>query len=544
MISWYSYAVNGLIILSVLFLIRYTVFRGRFFLHMFQQNGYKLNEFWGWVKQNWLKHIINPELAYINLLILGLLFLRDFATSSTLNVILSTFCLYWFYSLTPYQKKEKKKLAYTPRLIRLTVVLIFLSVPYPFFITWQGFTNIMIFINAFLILYGWIFLMIILPFLLLFAALIVIPVETIIQYSFKKEARRKIASLPHLKIIGITGSYGKTSTKFMIRDLLKERFNVLATPGSYNTPMGICKVINNDLEARHQVLVLEMGARYEGNIKELCEIAAPDISIITNIGTAHLETFGSIEVITKTKSEIIHTMNKGGKIIVNGDDNRAISATIGQSNSVIKAGIQRGDYKAENISFGTFGCTFSLISPDREMVDITIPLLGSHNASNFLIAAATAHIMGIRLETIALAAKKIEQVKHRLELKEQNGIYIIDDAFNSNPIGAKNAVDILASFNSGKRIIVTPGMIELGDLQEKENYELGKYIALKNLDYTIFVGKNQTIPLQKGYTENGGNSDALLIKETLFDANAYLQEILSAGDVILYENDLPDSYNE
>jgi UDP-N-acetylmuramoyl-tripeptide--D-alanyl-D-alanine ligase len=395
--------------------------------------------------------------------------------------------------------------------------------------------------------FGFVIADMMIPFLVYAAAWIMKPVESQIQRGFKKQARRKIASMPGLKVIAITGSYGKTSTKFMLATLLKERFSVCFTPGSYNTPMGICKVINNDLEAHHQILILEMGARYEGNIKELCEIARPHISVITNVGVAHMESFGSAEAVAREKSTLARELVKDGLLVLNGDD--PVVASMAELRNDVKTVFtgDKGSVQAEEISYGTEGTSFKMIWVDgdkKESIQVQTKLLGKHNVDNLLLAAAVARELGIRSGTVALAASTIEPVEHRLELKQRNGIYIIDDAFNSNPVGAKNAVEILAGFTSGRRIIVTPGMIELGELQEEANREFGRDIGKANLDMIYLVGKEQTRPILNGIKETADSDDNIHVVSSLFEANDHLQKSMKPGDVILYENDLPDSFNE
>jgi UDP-N-acetylmuramoyl-tripeptide--D-alanyl-D-alanine ligase len=387
------------------------------------------------------------------------------------------------------------------------------------------------------------------PFFLLLSAYLMKPVEKKIQNGFKKQARKKLASLPHLKVIAITGSYGKTSTKFMMDAFLKERVRVCVTPGSYNTPMGICKVINNDLEAHHQVLILEMGARYQGNIKELCEIARPDISVVTNVGLAHLETFGSQKAIAREKSTLARELKPGGTLILNSDDPLVkemaelrddVKTVFAGSEGMVRISDSETDAEGTRFKMSVFDDKGNRISKE----DFQTRLLGKHIIQNMSIAAAVALEFDIRLKTMAVAASKIEPVEHRLELKQRNGLIVIDDAFNSNPVGAKNAVDVLASFKSGKKIIITPGMIELGELEDEENQKLGEYIAKADLDLIILVGDEQTKSIQKGIKESkNGEAVDVRIAKSLFEANDILKEFASPGDVVLYENDLPDTYN-
>jgi UDP-N-acetylmuramoyl-tripeptide--D-alanyl-D-alanine ligase len=460
----------------------------RFFLHTYQQVGYKNNEFWQWMKSHWDEKVIPPNIAIINVLIFIFIWFDewflDTFTYSALAIFFFIYAYFWFGPVSNYKPgKVKKPLVYTPRVIRLLIPFVLFCSFFPAFFTYLGFTGMIPFVelqlpNYFagiqrfdltILVFGWSFGTMIVPFFILIAGLLTKPIELYIQYGFKKQARKKLASMPDLQVIAITGSYGKTSTKFMIRDLLKERYNVCSTPGSYNTPMGICKVINNDLQSHHQILILEMGARYEGNIQELCNIASPDISVITNVGVAHLETFGSQEVIAREKGRLVDNLTSGGVAVLNADDPRVSKMGEGRSEITrILVGLEQGEIRGSNISYDTSGMEFDVKIED-ETERFQTQLLGAHNAQNLLLAVGVAKHFGIRLKTMALAAAKIEPVEHRLELQKRGDLFVIDDAFNSNPVGAKNAVEILSQFNSGQRIIITPGMVELGEIEEEEN---------------------------------------------------------------------------
>lgn len=541
---YYLLAVELLLYSAVIILIRYSYFRFVFFLHMAQLNGYKTNEFWSWIKQNWAKHIVPSEFMYLYILLGIHLMAYKYFTLTAHTIVLSIAVWWWFFSTKLYRQKQKKTLVFTPRMTRQSITTFILTIPISIwgYLTADSLTN-ELFHPTFLIA-GVTASGFIIPITVLFAGFINKPIEINIQNGFKAKASKKVSSMSDLQVIGITGSYGKTSTKFMLRDVLGERFNVLATPGSYNTPMGVCKVINEDLNTSHQLLILEMGARYKGNIKELCEIAAPDIAVVTNVGKAHLETFGSQQAIAETKSEMVQNMAAGGVCFLNANDDLVMGMANFTTSKVISAGLEKGDYQASTIEYDENGCSFQFTTPIHESIRISMPLLGAHNVQNMVLAAAVGHFLGLRLETIALAAKSMKPVEHRLEMKNQNGIIIIDDAFNSNPIGAKNAVDILARFKSGNRILITPGMVELGEMEWQENYLFGKEIGLKNLEKVIFVGKKRSEPLVKGYLEAGGNETSMFVVQTLFEANEFIRPDLKQGDVVLYENDLPDSYNE
>jgi len=537
---------------------RHTLLRGRYFLHIFQQNGYKLNEYWHWLVNHWNRRVVTPEHILFNVVILVLLvFMSNAITGSAAILILFIFGLFWFGPFHYYGgEKAKKPLVFTPRMIRLTIPYAILGLLLPAFITYLGFTGRIPFsdlaiqnqsfyaADMYILAFGWALGNAFMPFFIFIAALITKPIEAYVHRHFIKLAKQKLARMPELTVIGITGSYGKTSTKFMIRDLLSERYSVCATPGSYNTPMGICKVINNDLEAHHQILVLEMGARYVGNINELCDIAEPNISVVTNVGIAHLETFGSQDAIAETKSAIVKRAKSGGTIVLNADDKRVNAmGDLRDDVDIIKTGIENGSIRAHDIEYNHNGMRFTVTTEDDNQ-EFSMKLLGSHNVQNMLLAVAVAKSLGLRLTTMAMAAGRMEAVEHRLELKNQGDITVIDDAFNSNPVGAKSAVETLAQFKTGRRIIITPGMIELGDLQEEKNREFGRQIGRTNLDLVILVGENQTKAIREGIASTDFDMDHVSVVSNLYEANRQMQDFAQQGDVVLYENDLPDTFNE
>ncbi len=554
---WYISLLNYFSILFCIILFRYHWYRTRFFVHTFQQSGYKNNEFWYWLRSNWDDKVIPVDLGIFNLILFIAVAVDGFfgtvITRSTLAVIFFVYTIFWLSSVKRYkQEKVKKPLVVTNRVKRLLVPVVILGLLFPAFFTTEAYKGSFLYnynpgflsFDIILLIFGWVFSAILIPFYIFVASWITKPIEKSIQEGFKEQARKKLESMPHLKVIAITGSYGKTSTKFMVRDLLKERFSVCSTPGSYNTPMGICKVINNDLQSHHQILILEMGARYAGNIQELCDIAQPDISIVTNVGVAHLETFGSQKVISKEKGTLVDNLPANGVAILNADDNHVNK--MGENRSDIErilVGLEFGEIIGSNIKYDTEGTNF-LLSIEGDELPIQTRLLGAHNVQNMLLAIGTAHYLGIRPKTMALGAKNIEPIEHRLELKKSGDFFIIDDAFNSNPVGAKNAVEILGQFSSGKRIIITPGMVELGDIEYQENKKFGEAIAKAKLDKIILVGKDRATPILEGINLVEDQSNKITIVNSLFEANDKLRSFIQAGDVVLYENDLPDLYNE
>ena len=255
-------------------------------------------------------------------------------------------------------------------------------------------------------------------------------------------------------------------------------------------------------------------------------------------------------MIAYEKGTLARELKPGGILVLNGDDERVRDmANYRDDVKTIFTG-EGGCVRAADVSVSPEGTHFMMSWHDSDgniegKEKVQTPLLGFHNIQNILLGAAIAREFGIRLKTVALAASRLEPVEHRLELKQRNGLTIIDDAFNSNPVGAKNAVDILSSFGTGRRILITPGMIELGELEDEENRKFGEHIARADLDLVILVGKEQTKSIAEGIAGvNNESAESVRIVKSLFEANDILQQYARPGDVVLYENDLPDTYNE
>ncbi len=381
------------------------------------------------------------------------------------------------------------------------------------------------------------------PFLVWIAALLMAPVEAWIRRGFKVAARRRLAARPDLTIVAVTGSYGKTSVKFAIAEVLRQRYQVLATPGSFNTPMGICKVINNDLKDHHQVLILEMGIRHPGDIAELCRIARPHIAVITGIGIAHLESMGSRDAIANEKGGLLNFLLPGGRAVLNADDDYYDSMRKGVDAIGVSATGLDSDLRAENVSFGPEGTRFEAVAASGERATVRMEVLGRHNVGNGLMALGVGQLMGIRLRAGAQALSRLEPVAHRLALREEAGLMVLDDAFNSNPVGARNAVEVLGAFAPRRRFVVTPGMVELGSREREENRAFGASMVGR-VDDAILVGPARTAAISEGLREAGMDGDRIHVVSTLFEARDLLGKLASKGDVVLYENDLPDQYTE
>jgi UDP-N-acetylmuramoyl-tripeptide--D-alanyl-D-alanine ligase len=383
---------------------------------------------------------------------------------------------------------------------------------------------------------------------LIIANIVLIPVQRIINHGFIRSAQRKLREVSPV-VIGVAGSYGKTSTKYILQTILAERFQVLKTPQSYNTLMGLCRVINEQLQPQHEVFIAEMGAYRRGDVRELAELVAPKIGIITSIGPEHFERFKSMENIEATNYELIEALPHDGAAVFNNDINNCRKlADATKKVKVLRYGLdlsQPGlNIWAEDIRTGAKGLSFSLVTANGARAQTTTILLGRHNVLNILGAACVALEAGLTLEEIARAIPKLEQVPHRLQLVPgSGGVTVIDDSYNSNPFGADEALNVLQKFEGGKRILVTPGMVELGTLEDKENEDLGAKAA-GVCDYVFLVGAKQTQAIRRGLEREKFPQDRVLVVRSLAEVTQELGKIVKAGDVVLFENDLPDLYAE
>lgn len=386
--------------------------------------------------------------------------------------------------------------------------------------------------------------------ILAFSSFLIWPLEQLINDTYLRDARRRIKTLQP-KIVGITGSYGKTSTKYILHHILSQKFNTLMTPDSYNTPMGICKVIRGDLLPKHKIFIVEMGAYKRGDIRDLCRLAPPEIGILTAVGPVHLERFKSIENTTRTKYELIEALPQDGLAVINADNE--ICAKLAETTDtvpVVQYGMVANEsarLSAKNIIQNEKGLTFTVIDKNTGTVEITTRLLGKHNVSNILAAMGVALHCGMTLSEIKSAVSTLEPVPHRLQLIDgAAGVTVIDDSFNSNPEGAKTALEVLTDFLSekqGKKILVTPGMVELGEREYDENMHFGSEAA-KVCDHIILVGRTRTAPILDGLKNENYPDRKISIVNNLDEAQDQLQARLKPGDVVLFENDLPDNYNE
>lgn len=515
----------------------------RYNLHMFQLNGYKNGEHIHWLKKNVSRQYL--------LILIGILGALSMCLPGIVTLLLQTAAVLISMKYYLYLKKTntKKKLVYTARVKRLiltdSILVILLLVLTGVFL---GVSRIA---GAFAILT-----------MLQIIALVIVnwinrPVEGMINQHYINDAKKKLRSVPDLIVIGVTGSYGKTSVKYYLDTLLKEHFEVLITPESYNTPMGVVKTIRSSLKPSHQIFICEMGARHVGDIKEICDIVHPEHGIITSVGPQHLETFFNMDNIVNTKFELADALPEVGLLFLNGDNEYIRNHSGKYKNKIfyttgewakareLESQIEEGEvpqyYQTGDVKLSRTGTEFTVTAPDGEKETFQMRLLGEHNVINVAGAVAVANTLGIPLKQLKVPVRRIQPVAHRMQLLERGNYTIIDDAFNSNPVGSRAAVETLKQFD-GVRILITPGMVELGEKEEEYNYKFGTYAA-DCCDYILLVGEKHTAPIHKGVLESGFSQERCRVFEKLEDALSFAYSIKAEGHkFILLENDLPDNY--
>ena len=581
-------------------------------LHIMQQESYQNDGMFRWLSKN-LKKAFNNRLIILLVTTLtylisnvglnlainkGIIDLNSYSINELRYIVhiprfasmlvLTIACIVVMIKSHKERKNAKKPLKYTARVKRLIVYNFFVAVILEvlFMITLEPYAGPATYYDS--LIYA--FLIFTIPFNMIIANCFVSPLERIFANRYMQKAFNKLAKPEYKNLIkiGITGSYGKTSTKMILKTILEEKYNVLATPGSFNTSMGNVKVIREQLKPEHQVFISEMGARKKNDINEICEFVNPQIGIITSIGAQHLETFKNINNVAKTKGELLYGVKnkkilgkssqyesvwnmmketissliskpiegtfdpklkyvfEDGAVFLNKDGDKCEELYNKDSHDkkyLFSLDDNKADIYAKNIKTGVDGSEFTVVSSKNKEYTCKTRLLGKHNVQNIICAIGVAEYLGLSKEQIISGVSKIEPVEHRLQLlPTTNGTTVIDDAFNSNPIGSKYALEVIKEFK-GRKIIITPGMVELGTEEEKLNKEFGKQMA-ESVDIAILVGINHTKPIQEGLKENNFDDMNIYVVPSLDEATKKLGELAKAGDVILFENDLPDSYNE
>ena len=514
------------------------------FLQILQLSGYKIKGYNVWLKDTKARYI--SRIAMLTFLSLACVLVTNalfdvYHQDSIYSYLGLIFYIYFsiVFIIHMVNSPQKTPLAQTRRMARLISCLFVLCMGITFVLIWVC-TEWLYFIK-----FGVMVLTpLLLPVLVPLAHFIMLPLETFIRWNYIRKAKKKLASRPDLIRIGITGSYAKTSVKHILFDMLSEKYNVCMSPHSFNTPMGLTKVVLKYLKPENQILIAEMGAKQVGDIAYLCNIINPQHAIITGIGSQHLETFGSVENIKKTKKELVLALLENANVVFNMENKgaRELFEECTLKNKFLAGFGEDSELKVSNVDITSNGMTFTL-EYNGKSKKCTSNLIGKHNLENILLSATLALKLGVSLEGVARAISELQPVAHRLEVIRNQNITVLDDAFNSSVEGSTAAVEVLSSFKDSVKICITPGMVEMGQEEFNVNEHFGEQLG-KVCDYVIVVNKVNQEALKKGLESTDIAKENIILVDTLKQAKARLNELITPDKnyVVLFENDLPDNY--
>ena len=485
-----------------------------------------------------LKSNFNSEKYYKKISFLGLTFCLGIALITLLNPNYAMLVIFMLMTSYFYLTREKSfsiiPLKITKRVKRLYFIifliieiLLFLGFKMPFTDT----TNYLFLIFV---------ISLILPLVIIISNYIALPIENIIKTKYLNRAKRKLKETPDIKIIGITGSYGKTTTKNILYDILSSRYQVVATPKSFNTVNGISKTVNEQLNKLTQIFIAEMGVDNLGGMDKHLKFLKPKYAIINNIGYMHLATFKNIDNILKEKIKLAYSLPNDGVVVINNDNEYLSKINTDKIKAkIVTFGIEKeADLMAKNIQFTHEGTRFDLLYKE-ETYKVVIPLIGKHNVENTLAAISLSVELGVEISDIVKSLKFVKPIPHRLEIVKEDNITFLDDSYNSNSIGFKNALDILKGFKD-YRVLITPGMIELGEESYNLNHQLAPFIK-DSVDEVILINNSVIDAIKTGLEEMEYTN--IKIFNSFKEAKAYVKEkFMDKKVVVLIENDLPDSY--
>jgi UDP-N-acetylmuramoyl-tripeptide--D-alanyl-D-alanine ligase len=363
------------------------------------------------------------------------------------------------------------------------------------------------------------------------------PFENLNNMRYVRRAQSRLGKLSAVRI-GITGSYGKTSCKNILSDILATKYKVLKTDKNYNTPLGIARTAEH-IQGDEEIFIAEMGARRPGDIKELCELVKPKYAIVTGIAPQHLATFRTVEKIYETKKELVDCLPPDGFAVFNGDNSytRAMANACTVRCATVHTNGKEGIY-ADNIQLSNNGSCFCVHGLGEEFC-LTTRLLGRHNILNILMCIALAAELGIEKERMIAAVRNLKPSPHRLELlgTQNNGVTVIDDSYNGNLEGVRFALEVLALYKENRRVVFTQGIVELGKRAAEINTLVGAMIA-GVADLVLLTGEN-ALYIKKGLNNSGFPPENILIYKDFSEASESLKNVLRRNDVLLIQNDIP-----
>ena len=425
---------------------------------------------------------------------------------------------------------DKNKIKLTKRLLRFEILYAI--------ICFLLFFAVFFLINSvILIILNLICIFVLIPLWISLVHLLLLPLEKLIKIFYILRAKKKLQKKNIIKI-GITGSYGKTSVKNILAHLLASKYKVCQTPKNYNTEMGLTLTILNDLDD-HDVFIAEMGARKKGDIEKLVKIVKPSYGIISPIGQCHLQSFKTIDNIENTKFELAQNICANGQMFFCAENSSCEKLYHRFAGNKKLIGGQGSYCYAKNISYSSKGSEFELVL-DGKVHSVSTKLLGKTNVQNIVLATAVAKSLGVKDEELCKLISSLTPSPHRLEVIKTDFCTVLDDSYNSNEEGFNQALEVLKMFE-GRKIVVTPGMVELGNAQAEKNFQLGCKIA-ESCDYLIIMNETNKNALLSGAISHSFKRDNIYFAQNRQEQKDIIKLLSCKDCVILFENDLPDNY--
>lgn len=378
--------------------------------------------------------------------------------------------------------------------------------------------------------------------------IILYPIDYFLKQNLISKAKAKIEGMNKLKIIAIAGSYGKTSFKEILYTILSEKYKVLRTPENINTPVGISRLILSALDMEHEIFIVEMGEYYKGDIKKLCEITPPDISVVTGINEAHFERLKSLDNTVSTIFEIVMYSKENAVIALNLADNlvrKNFKKYVDNKKIIIYGGEKKTGLFASDIKFNENDLTldFNLNEGNNLIDSFKIPILAKYAIDDIIGAVQIAKILDTPLPFIKRGINKIRPIPHRLEpnFDKSKNIIFIDDTYNANPQGVKEAIEVISRFKNRRKIYITPGMVETGKANRKIHLEIADYLS-KVADLIVLIDTSSSRFIKEGLIKNNFPDNKIKIYKHQQDVYDDLIHWSKRGDVILFQNIWPESY--
>jgi len=354
---------------------------------------------------------------------------------------------------------------------------------------------------------------------IIIVVIILTPLDLLLKNMRINKAKEIMSRYPQIKIIGIAGSYGKTTMKEVVSTILAQKYNVVKTPENINTPLGIAELIITKVKKETEVLVVEMGEYSRGDIRDICAIVKPQIGIITGINEAHLERMGSLDNTVATIFELAQDMDKDGLLVLNGDNEHIHT-----------------NYK-KYVSHKQI-----VLCSSKKEITLKSRLLGRYARGVLQGAEAVAHSLGLSAEQIKVGASLIKPLPHRLQpIEGTRGVLVIDDSYNGNPAGVSEAIYVLGTYFNRRKVYVTPGLVETGEKTVEIHKKIGEGLS-KVANLVVLIANSVTPYIQEGLIANGFNTENIRWYKSAEAAHADMANIIQPNDVVLFQNDWTDNY--